>query len=79
MAATAIHQSKIQHADRACCGSGGGSSGSGSMSTPRSTTTTSSSSIVLPDAVFQDWWGIALIKVDTDGAEASTTEFLFCR
>lgn len=41
-------------------GSGGGeSSGNGS------------SSIVLPDAIFQDWWDIALIKVDTEGAEAA--------
>ena len=30
---------------------------------------TSSSSILLPDAVFHDWWDSALIKVDTEGAE----------
>ena len=33
--------------------------------------TVTSSSIVLPDAIFQDWWDIALIKVDTEGAEAA--------
>jgi len=44
---------------------------SGASSTGSSSTVTSSSSIVLPDAVFQDWWDIALIKVDTEGAEAA--------
>lgn len=45
--------------------SGGvGESTSGSSSTL-------ASSIVLPDAVFQDWWDIALMKVDTEGAEAA--------
>ena len=49
--------------------SSGGGSTSGSSST--FSTTSKSSSIVLPDAVFQDWWDIALIKVDTEGAEAA--------
>jgi hypothetical protein len=47
-----------------------GDSTSGSSST-FSTSSSKSSSIVLPDAVFQDWWDIALIKVDTEGAEAA--------
>ena len=46
------------------------SMGSSSTVTSSSSTVTSSS-IVLPDAVFQDWWDIALIKVDTEGAEAA--------
>ena len=44
------------------------SSGGGESST---FSTATSSSIVLPDAIFQDWWDIALIKVDTEGAEAA--------
>ena len=36
-----------------------------------SSSTITSSSIVLPDVVFQDLWDIALIKVDTEGAEAA--------
>ena len=50
--------------------SGSSSMGSSSPVTSSSSTVTSSS-IVLPDAVFQDWWDIALIKVDTEGAEAA--------
>ena len=57
--------------------SGASSMGSSSTVTSSSSTVTSSSStvtsssVVLPDAVFQDWWDIALIKVDTEGAEAA--------
>ena len=43
------------------------SSGASSMGS----SSTITSSIVLPDAIFQDWWDIALIKVDTEGAEAA--------
>lgn len=50
-------------------GSSGGTSGS--SSTTFATSSSKSSSIVLPDAVFQHWWDIALIKVDTEGAEAA--------
>ena len=50
--------------------SGASSMGSSSPVTSSSSTVTSSS-VVLPDAVFQDWWDIALIKVDTEGAEAA--------
>ena len=47
-------------------------SGGGDVGTVGSSrSTTFSSSIVLPDAVFQDWWDIALMKVDTEGAEAA--------
>ena len=48
-----------------------GSDGSSSSSAATSTSSSSSSSVVLPESVFQDWWDIALMKVDTEGAEAS--------
>ena len=51
--------------------SGGGGGGGGSTSGSSSSSTFTSSSIVLPDAVFQEWWDIALMKVDTEGAEAA--------
>ena len=51
--------------------SSGASSMSSSSTVTSSSSTVTSSSIVLPDAVFQDWWDIALIKVDTEGAEAA--------
>jgi len=47
--------------------SGGGGTGGRSSST----VSTLTSSIVLPESVFQDWWDIALMKVDTEGAEAA--------
>ena len=47
------------------------SSSSSSGGTSGSSSSTLTSSIVLPDAVFQDWWDIALMKVDTEGAEAA--------
>ena len=64
------HQGLEKVYSRSKQSSGASSMGSSSTVTSSSSTVTSSS-IVLPDAVFQDWWDIALIKVDTEGAEAA--------
>lgn len=43
----------------------------GSSSSSGTGISTRSSSVVLPDAVFQDWWDIELVKMDTERAEAA--------